>query len=71
MEESSSIPTYGEKAVGVSFNPSQNQDVAEAKATLAKAIDQMNDLRTKAFSGEQKRLASVIRLGEVAEPEVK
>lgn len=51
--------TYGQKAVGVSFNPSQDPEVNKIKETTATAIDQMNDLRAKTTSPEVKRLASV------------
>ena len=33
--------TYGEKMVGINFNPSNRADVEECKATFAKAIDQL------------------------------
>ena len=37
--------TYGEKAVGLSFNPSGSDAVIRCKRRFAGAIDQMNDLR--------------------------
>jgi len=37
--------TFGEIAVGLTFNPSGDDAVNECKETFAKAIDQMNDLR--------------------------
>ncbi len=52
-------PTFGESAVGLSFNPSGDSAVDRCKRTLAAAIDQMNDFRNDADSHEQKRLASV------------
>lgn len=51
--------TYGEKAVGLSFNPSGDDAVATCKAGFAKLIDQMFDLRANATDPEAKRLASV------------
>ena len=51
--------TYGQKAVGTSFNPSQNPEVAAAKSFYAAIIDQMANLRNTSASPEQKRLASV------------
>lgn len=51
--------TFGEKAVGLSFNPSGNADVQAVKEAFAKAIDICNDLRTKAGQGEQGRMFSV------------
>lgn len=37
--------TFGEKAVGLNFNPSQDNQVDVCKQGFAKLIDQMNDLR--------------------------
>lgn len=51
--------TFGEKAVGLSFNPSSNEDVNECKRTFAKAIDQLHDLRSRTQDPEVKRLCSV------------
>lgn len=39
--------TFGEKAVGLSFNPSGDDEVAQCKRIHANAIDQMNLLRDK------------------------
>lgn len=51
--------TFGEKAVGLSFNPSGDDAVGNCKVGVAALIDQMNNLRNNTTSGEQKRLASV------------
>ena len=51
--------TYGERAVGVGFNPGGAGAVATCKADCARLIDQMNDLRATSDSPEQKRLASI------------
>jgi hypothetical protein len=51
--------TFGEKAVGLSFNPSGDPEVHEAKATIAKAIDQMNAFRNMRDPGDASRHASV------------
>ena len=51
--------TFGQKAVGLSFNPSGDDAVSECKQHFADAIDQMNDLRNSASSPEVKRMASV------------
>lgn len=52
--------TFGEKAVGLTFNPLGNPAVDECKWMYAKIIDQMNDLRNDpATPAEGKRLASV------------
>lgn len=54
------MQTFGEKAVGLTFNPSGDDNVNTAKTDYAKIIDQMNDLRNDpSTSPEQKRLASV------------
>jgi len=58
MEKSPS-QTYGQKAAGLSFNPSGNDAVSEAKQNAADLIDQMNELRISSGSPEQKRLASI------------
>lgn len=51
--------TFGEKAVGLAFNPSGDPAVYACKAGFARLIDQMNDLRASATSPEVKRHASI------------
>lgn len=51
--------TYGEKAVGLTFNPSNDDAVAKCKAEYAQVIDRMNDLRNSTDNAEVKRMASV------------
>ena len=51
--------TYGERAVGLSFNPSANPAIDECKRYFAYAIDQMDTLRREAGQSEQGRMASV------------
>jgi hypothetical protein len=51
--------TYGEKAVGLTFNPSGNPKVDEIKVAFAKIIDLCNELRNEAGHGERGRLLSV------------
>jgi len=52
--------TRGQKAVGLTFNPSNDDAVARCKQTFADAIDQMIALRNDCgHSPEQARLASV------------
>lgn len=51
--------TFGEKAVGLNFNPSKDNAVDQCKKSFAKLIDQQNDLRNSAENGETKRLCSV------------
>lgn len=53
------VVTYGQKAVGISFNPSNDDQVYKAKSSYASVIDQMNDLRSASSDPEVKRLASV------------
>ena len=45
--------TFGEKAVGLNFNPSQDNQVDVCKQGFAKLIDQMNDLRETSESPGQ------------------
>lgn len=54
--------TYGEKAVGLTFNPGGNPDVDMLKRKFAEVIDVMDELRmTARMAGndEQARLASI------------
>lgn len=51
--------TFGEKAVGVTFNPGGNEDVNRIKAVCAHAIDILNEFREKETNGEKKRMYSV------------
>lgn len=57
--EEPQVQTFGQKAVGLSFNPSDNGQVSSAKQKFADAIDQMNNLRNSSASSEQKRLYSI------------
>lgn len=50
--------TYGERAVGLTFNPSGASDVNEVKAKFAELIDHMDSNR-KHCGGEKARLYSV------------
>jgi hypothetical protein len=51
--------TYGEKAVGITFNPAGNADVQKVKELYAQIIDLCDKVRTAAGQGEKGRLASV------------
>ena len=51
--------TYGEKAVGLNFNPGVNPAVNTVKAAYAAIIEPVNDARTAAEPGEAGRLFSV------------
>jgi hypothetical protein len=50
--------TFGQKAVGLSFNPSNSDDVSQCKQEFANVIDRMNALRNLTESVEVKRMAS-------------
>lgn len=51
--------SFGQKAVGISFNPGGDDRVNRMKQICANAIDEMNALRDSADSPEVRRLASV------------
>jgi hypothetical protein len=51
--------TFGERAVGLTFNPSGDMAVQVCKERLAEAIDQMHQLRQISSNPDQVRLASV------------
>ena len=51
--------TFGEKAVGLAFNPSGDDEVAKCKAEFAAVIDRMHDLRSRSTNIDVARMASV------------
>ena len=51
--------TFGQKAVGLNFNPSNDDKVGQVKQKFAEAIDLINDLSNSTESGEVKRQCSV------------
>ncbi|MCL2095074.1 hypothetical protein FWH13_03050 [Candidatus Saccharibacteria bacterium] len=52
--------TYGEKAVGITFNPGGYSNPADdIKNQYAAIIDRLNEERDRTADGEQKRLLSV------------
>lgn len=51
--------TYGEKAVGLTFNPSGDKEVTACKTLYASLIDQLDHLRKNSADAEVKRLASI------------
>lgn len=59
MEDTQRDLTYGEKAVGLTFNPSNDANVQKVKELYAQIIDLCNELRTEAGQGEKGRLLSV------------
>lgn len=59
MSDNTRELTFGEKAVGVTFNPGQNPEVNAVKRLYAGLIDNLNDMRTSAEGSEKKRMYSV------------
>ena len=53
------MQSYGQRAVGLTFNPSGDPNVQRVKELYADIIDKMHVLRDLALSPEQKRLCSV------------
>jgi hypothetical protein len=57
------LQTYGEKAVGLTFNPSNNGDVEVIKTAYAQIIDHMDDFRkgyiARGDNPEMVRLCSI------------
>lgn len=51
--------TFGEKAVGLTFNPNNDPAVYKCKAGFAALIDQMHELRSKGGQTDTPRLCSV------------
>lgn len=52
-------PTFGEKAVGLSFNPGGHEEVNQIKAECAKIIDTLHAKREASDNPEVKRMLSV------------
>jgi hypothetical protein len=63
MEKQNRELTFGEKAVGLTFNPNGDSGVNKVKELYAEIIDIMNEFQKVEASnmntGEHKRLASV------------
>ena len=51
--------TFGEKAVGLTFNPGNNKDVDKCKQAFSNIIDNMHDLRESTHEYEVKRMCSL------------
>lgn len=51
--------TFGQRAVGLSFNPGGNEEVTKVKQLYADIIDQLDALRNGDASPEVKRLCSI------------
>ena len=50
--------TFGERAVGLTFNPSNDPLVQGVKEQFAAVIDELNNLRTMTEDGDIKRMLS-------------
>lgn len=59
IEQPTPILTFGQRAVGLSFNPSGDDAVANCKQVFATIIDRLNNLRTDSDDPEVRRMASV------------
>lgn len=53
------ILTFGERAVGLTFNPSNDPRVYTCKSLFAQVIDQMDQLRSMTLDPEVKRMAAL------------
>ena len=51
--------TYGEKAVGLTFNLSNDDVVGMVKVKFADILDELNDLREGSHDAEMKRMFSI------------
>lgn len=51
--------SFGENAVGLSFNPGGNDQVTAIKTQYAKAIDFLDDLRLSSTDPEVQRMYSI------------
>lgn len=54
-----SVLSFGQKAVGLTFNPSNDGNVQKVKELYAEIIDLCNEMRNETVDGEVKRLLSV------------
>lgn len=61
--------TFGQKAVGLTFNPSNDDAVAQAKQTIANAIDQMDSFRNNpdTCQGAKRHASTAITMLEDAQ----
>lgn len=51
VDNTQRAPTYGEKAVGLTFNPSNDPKVQEVKELFAKIIDIVHELPVDTMTG--------------------
>lgn len=63
------VQSFGQKAVGLNFNPSGDDKVGQAKQKLADAIDQMNDFRndSETCQGARRHASTAITMLENAQ----
>lgn len=59
MAENKRELTFGEKAVGIEFNPGNSTQVYQIKEAYANIINGLNDDRTKSDDPEVKRMLSL------------
>jgi hypothetical protein len=59
MEAGQHQMTFGEKAVGLTFNPSNDPTVQAIKLKCADLIDEIHELRTNQPDAEIARMASI------------
>lgn len=59
MEARMAERSFGERAVGMDFNPSADPRVAHLKQLFAKVIDELDELRAGSKPGELARLCSI------------
>jgi hypothetical protein len=57
--ETDTYMTFGEKAVGITFNPSGDDEGTKCKRIFAQAIDGLDALRNETKSSEVRRMCSV------------
>lgn len=58
-EETKQLLTFGQRAVGLSLNPSNDDEVGQIKQKFADCIDHINVIKTISESAEVKRMCSV------------
>ena len=63
--------TFGEKAVGLTFNPDQNPEVHQIKSAYAAIIDMLHNMRTGngevISAGKARHLSCAITMAEDAQ----
>lgn len=59
MENETKELTYGEKAVGLNFNPGGDENVNKIKKLYAEIIDLMNSLPVQTGPSERSRLIKI------------